>query len=64
MTRRISVLLVALIAILTGQRVLAGPPFLTDDPEPVDYRHWETYIFSTYDRSFGATAIQGPAVEL
>lgn len=21
----------------------AGPPFRTDDPEPVDYRHWEVY---------------------
>jgi hypothetical protein len=25
---------------------LAGPPFATDDPEPVDYRHWEFYIAS------------------
>ena len=20
-----------------------GPPFVTDDPEPVDYQHWEFY---------------------
>jgi hypothetical protein len=26
---------------------LAGPPFITDDPEPVDYGHWEIYGFST-----------------
>ena len=25
----------------------AGPPFRTDDPEPVDYKHWEFYSFST-----------------
>jgi hypothetical protein len=24
----------------------AGPPFITDDPEPTDYQHWEMYIFS------------------
>jgi hypothetical protein len=24
----------------------AGPPFITDDPEPVDYLHWELYTFS------------------
>jgi hypothetical protein len=24
----------------------AGPPFNTDDPEPVGYRHWEFYIAS------------------
>ncbi|HUK13171.1 MAG TPA: transporter, partial [Thermoanaerobaculaceae bacterium] len=41
----------------------AGPPFLTDDPEPVDYHHWEAYLFSTYDRAAGGTNVQGPAVE-
>ena len=25
---------------------LAGPPFGTDDPEPVDFRHWEYYLSS------------------
>jgi len=25
----------------------AGPPSLTDDPEPVDFKHWEAYLFST-----------------
>ena len=25
---------------------LAGPPFITDDPEPVDPGHWEVYAFS------------------
>jgi hypothetical protein len=24
----------------------AGPPFVTDDPEPVEYRHWEFYLAS------------------
>ena len=23
-----------------------GPPFITDDPEPVDYQHWEFYVAS------------------
>ncbi len=63
MTRRIAVLIIALAAAVNGELVLAGPPFLTDDPEPVDYHHWEAYIFSTYARSFDATAIQGPALE-
>jgi hypothetical protein len=46
----------ALIAALAGLFVdpaLAGPPFRTDDPEPVDYRHWEVYGFST------ATSVAG-----
>ena len=28
--------------------VRAGPPFVTDDPEPVEYRHWEIYLASQH----------------
>jgi hypothetical protein len=28
------------------QTCYAGPPFLTDDPQPVDFKHWEFYISS------------------
>jgi hypothetical protein len=28
--------------------VWAGPPFVTDDPEPVEYRHWEIYLASQH----------------
>jgi hypothetical protein len=37
-----------LLALFAGGALvaLAGPPFATDDPEPVDYRHWEFYIAS------------------
>ena len=34
-------------AILATGPANAGPPFRTDDPEPVDYQHWEIYGFST-----------------
>lgn len=44
-------------------RAYAGPPFLTDDPEPVEYRHNEFYVFSALDRSDGSDSIQGPAIE-
>ena len=27
----------------------AGPPYLTDDPEPTDLHHWEIYNFATVD---------------
>jgi hypothetical protein len=27
--------------------VLAGPPYLSDDPEPTDVGHWEIYNFAT-----------------
>jgi hypothetical protein len=51
-------------ALLCASLALAGPPFLTDDPEPVDLHHYEFYVFSTLDRSFGVNNIAGPAFEL
>lgn len=41
----------------------AGPPFLTDDPEPVPWRHYEAYVFGTVDRGSGMTISGMPAVE-
>ena len=45
-------------------RAFAGPPFLTDDPEPVEYQHWEAYLFANGDHTSGGYAINGPAVEV
>ena len=34
-------------ALLLGTSpALAGPPYLTDDPEPTDYKHFEIYNFT------------------
>ncbi|MCC7496052.1 MAG: transporter [Bryobacterales bacterium] len=41
----------------------AGPPFLTDDPEPVPWHHYEAYAFSTWNRSSGSTFLMIPAFE-
>jgi len=35
-----------MIAIMALRPAFAGPPFITDDPEPVDLGHWEVYGFS------------------
>jgi len=32
---------------LSASVVLAGPPYVTDDPEPTDTGHWEVYDFAT-----------------
>lgn len=42
----------------------AGPPFRTDDPEPVDYQHWEIYAFSTATHVQRDTSGVLPAVEV
>jgi hypothetical protein len=39
--------------LLLSSPVLAGPPFITDDPEPTEYLHWEAYIFSQGTHSMG-----------
>jgi len=41
----------ALFLALLAPRASAGPPFISDDPEPTDYRHYEIYAFAS-----GATA--------
>lgn len=39
--------IVILICILIAPHLAwAGPPFTTDDPEPVEYQHWEVYLAS------------------
>jgi hypothetical protein len=43
---------------------MAGPPFLTDDPVPVPYQHWEFYTFSAGDRTGDTDSVNGPAIEL
>ena len=42
---RKSILLIGLFIFLITP-IFAGPPFITDDPEPVPYKHWEFYISS------------------
>lgn len=46
-----------------GLGLHAGPPFLTDDPAPVDLHHWEFYLFGQGDRTAGDNAVVAPAVE-
>jgi hypothetical protein len=42
---------------------LAGPPFQTDDPEPIDFRNYEFYTFAASDGTPLETDTVGPAVE-
>ena len=44
--------------------VYAGPPYITDDPEPVDYQHWEFYIASISAKNGGDWAGTAPHFEI
>jgi hypothetical protein len=41
--------LASLLLFTVAGRAEAGPPYQTDDPEPTAYRHYEIYVFSSYD---------------
>jgi hypothetical protein len=36
------------ILVFVPQIALSGPPFITDDPETVEYQHWEIYLAAQY----------------
>lgn len=67
--RRTALLATTLAAVLAPQLALAGPPFLTDDPEPTDTGHWEIYAPAldgagkgrNFDGSLGAELNYGAA---
>jgi hypothetical protein len=52
----------AFLAVLTLAR--AGPPFVTDDPEPVEYQHWEVYLGSQYAHGDDGAAGTLPHIEV
>ena len=57
-------LLIIGLCLIQALKVLAGPPFLTDDPVPTDYQHWETYLFAQGEHEHNGYTVNGPAVEL
>lgn len=50
-------------AALTAGQAVAGPPFRTDDPEPVEYGHFEFDAFSTATKTTGGWSGFLPALE-
>jgi hypothetical protein len=50
--------------VFASASAVAGPPFQTDDPEPIEFRHYEFYTFATVDRTPGETDTVGPGFEL
>ncbi|MHB8637671.1 MAG: hypothetical protein ACYC96_14485 [Fimbriimonadaceae bacterium] len=41
-----------------------GPPYNTDDPEPVDWHHWEVYVASIYSHTPGLVSGTLPHFEV
>jgi hypothetical protein len=53
-----------LLALLCVQKSYAGPPFNTDDPEPVEYKHWEYYVSSVNNYQQGIWSGTSPHFEV
>jgi hypothetical protein len=57
-------LIVILATLGVAGTAYGGPPFVTDDPEPVDYQHWEFYVASADSKTGGDWSGTGPHFEV
>ena len=57
---------IACVAILIPSRLFAqaGPPYQTDDPDPVEYRHWEFYLATQHAAAADVATGTAPHVEV
>ncbi len=53
--------LIAIGACLGASRADAGPPYVTDDPAPTDYRNWEIYAPGIQFANTGKSAVSASA---
>jgi hypothetical protein len=53
-----------ILLLLISASAAAGPPFKTDDPQPVDFLHWEFYIASEQQFTKYETNATYPHVEI
>jgi hypothetical protein len=59
-----AVALSALLSLGIAGTAFGGPPFVTDDPEPVDCQHWEFYIASMHSELRGDWSGTAPHFEV
>jgi hypothetical protein len=57
------VIKVGVLLILISTAALAGPPFQTDDPQPIGFREYEFYTFAVSDGTSVETDLSAPALE-
>ncbi len=55
--------LLAASSVPSGAAAQAGPPYQTDDPDPVPYQHWEFYLATQYAKVGDALGGSGPQLE-
>jgi hypothetical protein len=63
-TRALRVIGPLLAITAAAQLAWAGPPFTTDDPEPVEYQHWEVYVASQINHDKDGWSGTSPHLEV
>jgi hypothetical protein len=61
---RRSIAALAATIVLAPAKGHAGPPYVTDDPEPVEFRHWEFYLATQHSITHDAATGTAPHVEV
>lgn len=56
--------LTVVVSVVVVQPAFGGPPFVTDDPVPVDYQHWEFYTASMHSDLHGDWSGTAPHFEV
>ncbi|MGC9982328.1 MAG: hypothetical protein ABSF35_01740 [Polyangia bacterium] len=64
MTLRRSIAALAPVLLLAPAIARAGPPYVTDDPEPVEFRHWEFYLATQHFITRDVATGTAPHVEV
>lgn len=64
MRRTMVPLRLVLLGTLLCRKAWAGPPFLTDDPEPVEFKHWEFYAATQWSAAHHAASGTSPHFEV
>lgn len=60
---RLRILIISLMVCAWPVAAKAGPPFLTDDPDPIPYHSFEAIPFYSLDRASDGSVITGPGVD-
>jgi len=55
---------ICILFLMMSTTTTAGPPFKTDDPQPVDYLHWEFYIASAQQFMRHESDVTCPHIEI
>ena len=59
--------LILFFILIINKTAFSEPPFITDSPEPIDYRHYELYLYSMLDKNnvgVEEPQLSSPAMEL